>query len=147
MTRPTYSSADVSFCDFNHPTMNIVRLMPTGGGGNAILCEMCYRREAREYPRPETEKWERLKVVAPNGNNGYTSKTGVLFDGAEYTVDGEGDYCWAYLCETHEQALKAMGEQDLFETDGGYVCGIYGCNSEESTHTIYLWDNRIRGNE
>ena len=35
-------------CDGSGPCFgNEVRLLPTGGDGNAILCEFCFRREIR----------------------------------------------------------------------------------------------------
>jgi hypothetical protein len=47
-----------------------VRLLPTGGGGNAILCRACFRREmAYRYDRNREVKgsfdipvWDSLKV-------------------------------------------------------------------------------------
>jgi len=59
-------------CDHGHLVEGEVRLLPTGGDGNAILCrshydsEMVFRKEriadGVSYPLP---KWETLKVYDP----------------------------------------------------------------------------------
>lgn len=66
-------------CDGSGPHIlnGQVRVLPTGGGGNAILCKLCYKRELayrkernRELLKQKTgtafdlPAWESLKVYA-----------------------------------------------------------------------------------
>ena len=39
-----------------------VRLMPTGGDGNAILCKRCWSKEVVNRPIGQRQSWEKLKV-------------------------------------------------------------------------------------
>jgi len=65
---------DTNSCDYDHQTTHEVRLLPTGGVGNMILChrhyvlEMAYRngRVANGVPF-ELPEWEELKVYDGKG--------------------------------------------------------------------------------
>lgn len=62
------------FCDWGHETQE-ARILPTGGGGNMILCHHHFRVEMRfreqrnlEADEPNLyriERWERLRVYDP----------------------------------------------------------------------------------
>jgi len=64
----------MNYCDFNHATPREVRLLPTGGGGNTIVCQTCYYKEMRRRREDTNERgvdndiptWESLKVYDPS---------------------------------------------------------------------------------
>ncbi len=37
----------INHCDYDHETAGEVRLLPTGGGGNVIVCYGCFLKEMR----------------------------------------------------------------------------------------------------
>lgn len=63
----TDTKQDLNLCDWGHETRGEVRLLPTGGDGNALAC-LGHYNEAIEnwqenFPHIETPEWESLKIV------------------------------------------------------------------------------------
>ena len=52
-------------CDHGHETIQQVRLLPYGGGGNIIVCKLHYLKEIKfrsEMGWEEKPSWESLKI-------------------------------------------------------------------------------------
>jgi hypothetical protein len=73
---PVKKGKAMNGCDHGHQTPHEVRLLPTGGGGNAILCrphflkEIAFRKQRNETLSPEDHfslpRWEELNVYDPS---------------------------------------------------------------------------------
>ena len=72
---------NLNHCDGGHATTSEVRLLPTGGGGNLIVCrihygrEMIYRRKLirdkhATLDNVELPEWESLKIYSVDSEVG-----------------------------------------------------------------------------
>jgi len=84
-------------CDHGHTTASEVRLLPTGGGGNVIICqrhhatEIKFRKERIAEGVPsDLPKWESLKVY--DGSTPENNMHQLAYANGRDTADTQWDY-------------------------------------------------------